>query len=108
MTGISTHVLDAVSGSPARGVAISLRDSTGTVLATGVTDDDGRIAQVNTEPVTPGTYHLVFDTGRWFDTHGITGFYPEIDICFAVDDPTRHHHVPVLLSPYSYTTYRGS
>ncbi|NDZ96485.1 hydroxyisourate hydrolase [Streptomyces sp. SID6673] len=108
MTGLSTHVLDAVSGSPARGVSISLRDSTGTELAAGLTDDDGRIGQVTTAPLAPGTYHLVFDTGQWFDTHGIDGFYPEIDLCFAVDDPTRHYHVPVLLSPYSYTTYRGS
>ncbi|MDL9945963.1 hydroxyisourate hydrolase [Gordonia sp. ABSL11-1] len=108
MTGLSTHVLDAVTGSPATGVEVSLQDASGTELASGVTDTDGRIAQVNVEALVPGIHHLVFDTGNWFSANDIAGFYPEIDICFEVDDPDRHYHVPVLLSPYSYSTYRGS
>ena len=108
MTGLSTHVLDAVTGSPATGMAVSLQDAGGTELASGVTDADGRIARVTTEELIPGIHHLVFDTGNWFSDHDIAGFYPEIDICFEVDDPDRHYHVPVLLSPYSYSTYRGS
>lgn len=108
MTGLSTHVLDAVSGTPAVGVGVSLQDAAGGEVASGVTDSDGRIAQVNTDPLVPGIYHLVFDTGEWFADNDIRGFYPEVDICFTVDDPERHHHVPLLLSPYSYSTYRGS
>ncbi|MAU83219.1 hydroxyisourate hydrolase [Gordonia sp. Z-3] len=108
MTGLSTHVLDAVSGAPAVGVAVSLQDASGTELAAGVTDGDGRIAQVNTDALIAGIHHLVFDTGSWFADQQLTGFYPEVDICFEVGDPQRHHHVPLLLSPYAYSTYRGS
>ncbi|MGV9824506.1 MULTISPECIES: hydroxyisourate hydrolase [unclassified Gordonia (in: high G+C Gram-positive bacteria)] len=108
MTGLSTHVLNAVSGAPAVGMSVSLRAVDGEELATGVTDDDGRISQVNRDPLAPGTYHLVFATGEWFDGNGIVGFFPQVDICFTVDDPSRHYHVPILLSPYSYSTYRGS
>ena len=72
------------------------------------TDSDGRIGQVTTEALVPGIYHLVFDTGNWFADNDITGFYPEVDICFEIDDPDRHHHVPLLLSPFAYSTYRGS
>ncbi|MDY6811993.1 MAG: hydroxyisourate hydrolase [Actinomycetota bacterium] len=108
MTGLSTHVLDAVTGSPATGVAVSLQDASGTELAAGVTDDDGRIGQVNGEPLVAGTYHLVFDTGSWFADHAVAAFYPEVDICFEISDPERHYHVPLLLSPFSYSTYRGS
>lgn len=108
MTGLSTHVLDAVSGSPAWGVAVSLQDASGTELSSGLTDADGRIGQVNDVPLVPGIYHLVFDTGNWFSDNAIDGFYPEVDICFEVGDPDRHHHVPLLLSPFAYSTYRGS
>ncbi|MFT4041831.1 MAG: hydroxyisourate hydrolase [Gordonia sp. (in: high G+C Gram-positive bacteria)] len=108
MTGLSTHVLDAVSGAPAAGMVVTLRDADGTELTSGITDADGRIGQVNREPLPPGSYHVVFSTGRWFEENGVVGFYPQIDICFTVDDPDRHYHVPVLLSPYAYSTYRGS
>ncbi|GAB2639300.1 hydroxyisourate hydrolase [Gordonia jinhuaensis] len=104
---LSTHVLDAVAGLPATGMTVTLHDDSGTVLATGVTDDDGRIPGFMAELPT-GTYTIRFDTGAWFDAHGIDGFYPRIDICFEVTDAARHHHVPVLLSPFAYSTYRGS
>ena len=108
MSGLSTHVLDAVTGSPAIGVAVTLRDDAGRTIAEGLTDDDGRIGQVTFEELTSGTYHLVFATGAWFAAGGIDAFYPQVDICFAVSDPTRHYHVPLLLSPFAYSTYRGS
>lgn len=108
MSGLSTHVLDAVTGAPAAGIAVVLQDASGTELSSGVTDSDGRIGQVTTEALVPGIYHLVFDTGNWFADNDITGFYPEVDICFEIDDPDRHHHVPLLLSPFAYSTYRGS
>ena len=108
MTGLSTHVLDAVSGSPAVGLEVSLQDASGTELSSGSTDSDGRITAVNTAALVPGIYHLVFDTGNWFADNDIKGFYPEIDVCCEIDDPGRHHHVPILLSPFAYSTYRGS
>lgn len=108
MSGLSTHVLDAVTGAPATGMSVSLQDASGTELSAGTTDADGRITQVNTTPLVAGTYHLVFDTGSWFSDNDIKAFYPEIDICFEVDEPDRHYHVPVLLSPFAYSTYRGS
>lgn len=108
MSGLSTHVLDAVTGSPAIGVAVTLLDDAGREVAEATTDDDGRVGQVNVEELTSGTYHLVFDTGTWFVANGIDAFYPQVDICFAVGDPTRHYHVPLLLSPFAYSTYRGS
>ena len=108
MTGLSTHVLDAISGAPATGVQVSLQDASGTELSTGTTDADGRITSINDFPLLAGIYHLVFDTGNWFSDNDIKAFYPEVDICFEVDDPTRHYHVPLLLSPFAYSTYRGS
>ncbi|MDL9937109.1 hydroxyisourate hydrolase [Gordonia sp. ABSL1-1] len=108
MSGLSTHVLDAVTGSPASGLEVALQDASGTELASAVTDADGRIGAVTTDTLEPGIYHLVFDTGNWFADNDIDGFYPEVDICFEIADPESHHHVPLLLSPFAYSTYRGS
>lgn len=107
MTHLSTHVLDAVTGRPAGGVAVTLADSAGTVLASAATDDDGRIAGLATGELS-GRYRLTFDTGAYFASTGVTGFYPEVVITFEVSDPAGRYHVPLLLSPYSYSTYRGS
>ncbi|GGF13169.1 hydroxyisourate hydrolase [Williamsia phyllosphaerae] len=107
MSHLSTHVLDAVRGTPAHGVAVVLADVDGMPIASGATDSDGRIADVAGD-LGAGTYRIRFDTGAWFAENGVEGFYPEITICFAITDPTRHHHVPVLLSPFAYSTYRGS
>ncbi|MFI7418153.1 hydroxyisourate hydrolase [Nonomuraea sp. NPDC049684] len=96
----STHVLDAVSGRPAAGVRVRLEHE-GRVLARGSTDEDGRIKGWDTRE---GVHRVVFDTGAYLaDT-----FYPEVVIAFTVTDPGAHHHVPLLLSPYAYSTYRGS
>ncbi|MCK2220759.1 hydroxyisourate hydrolase [Actinomadura sp. ATCC 31491] len=98
----STHVLDAVAGRPAAGVRVRLEDDAGMVLAEGRTDGDGRIKGWDTAGA--GVRRVVFDTGGYLrDT-----FYPEVVIAFTVTDPARHHHVPLLLSPYAYSTYRGS
>ncbi|MFC4007665.1 hydroxyisourate hydrolase [Nonomuraea purpurea] len=96
----STHVLDAVTGRPAEGLRVRLEHD-GRVVAEGRTDDDGRI-----KGWTPGAgvHRVVFDTGAYLkDT-----FYPEVVITFTVTDPGGHYHVPLLLSPYAYSTYRGS
>ena len=99
--GISTHVLDTAKGRPAVGVRVVLVKD-GHILFDGVTDDDGRARL--TEHAEPGTYRLTFDTGGY----NPAGFFPEATIVFTVDAPERHYHVPLLLSPFGYSTYRGS
>ncbi|MFF2493350.1 hydroxyisourate hydrolase [Agromyces sp. NPDC058064] len=109
---ITTHVLDAARGTPAAGVAVELlRRGTGdewTSLARAATDDDGRVNALGPERVAAGEYRLRFDTGAYFAAGGTRGFYPEVLITFTVDEEGRHHHVPILLSPFAYSTYRGS
>jgi 5-hydroxyisourate hydrolase len=107
MTHVSTHVLDAVTGRPAIGVPVALLDADGTVLADARTDDDGRIAGLYTGELS-GTHRLRFDTAAYFAGQGTSGFYPEIVIAFEIDDAAAKYHVPLLLSPYAYSTYRGS
>jgi 5-hydroxyisourate hydrolase len=104
---LSTHVLDAVSGRPAVGITVTLTDAAGTELTVAETNDDGRIAALGAD-LPAGVYRLHFDTGSYFAAHAIPTFYPEIVIAFEITDPASHHHVPVLLSPYAYSTYRGS
>ena len=108
MTGVSTHVLDAALGRPAAGVPITLRSAAGAVAGTGSTDHDGRVPDLSRGRVEAGIYQLVFDTAAYFAASGQPGFYPEVVITFAVTDPQQHHHVPLLLSPFAYSTYRGS
>ena len=104
---LSSHVLDAVTGTPAIGVAITLTDTAGAVLAEATTDDDGRVKSLG-DALAPGVYRLRFDTAAYFAAQAVTAFYPEIVIAFEITEPSSHYHVPVLLSPYAYSTYRGS
>jgi 5-hydroxyisourate hydrolase len=104
---LSTHVLNAVTGKPAVGVPVTLTDVHGNTLAGGSTGDDGRIKSL-AEALPAGIYRLAFDTRSYFGELSIDGFYPEVVIAFEITDPGSHHHVPLLLSPYSYSTYRGS
>lgn len=106
---LSTHVLDATAGRPATGVGVRLerRDDDGWVpVADGHTDADGRIG--GWHPDSSGEYRLVFATGEHYARRGIAAFHPEITVSFRITDPGEHYHVPLLLGPYSYTTYRGS
>ena len=111
MRSLSTHVLDAVSGEPASGMPVTLcrraSDGLWTDVTTARTDGDGRVRDLAPEGLATGDHRLVFDTGAWFAATGRTGFYPEVAITFRVSDD-RHHHVPLLLSPYAFSTYRGS
>jgi 5-hydroxyisourate hydrolase len=103
---ISTHVLDSGTGRPAAGIAVRLLVGE-EILAEGVTDRDGRCRLV--EGATgAGTHRLVFATGPWFVEQGRDAFYPEVVLTFAVQEPSDSHHVPLLLAPFGYTTYRGS
>lgn len=107
MTHVSTHVLDAVAGRPASGVAVTLSDADGAVLADTHTNHDGRVADLYTGELS-GLYRLRFDTAAYFAGLQMPSFYPEIVIAFETDAVTTKYHVPVLLSPYAYSTYRGS
>lgn len=108
---VTTHVLDAVSGTPAAGVAVRLehRGVDGwEPVAEGRTDDDGRVSPFGPVELEPGTYRVGFATEAYFASRGQPAFYPEVVIAFTLDDPQAHFHVPLLLSPYAYSTYRGS
>ena len=108
---LSTHVLDATGGRPARGLRVqwdTLRDGEWAAAGSGATDADGRITEWTTSGTDVGIHRLVFGTGEWFRGEGQDSFYPEVVVLFEVVDAEEHHHVPLLLSPYSYTTYRGS
>lgn len=107
MSGISTHVLDTASGRPAAGIPVTLELARGTewlVLGTGRTDAEGRLRTLLTTPPEPGTYRITFNSGAYFPT----GFFPSVMITFTVDEGQEHYHVPLLLSPFGYSTYRGS
>lgn len=105
---ISTHILDAANGVPAQGVSVSLSSGNGDTIASGVTDDNGRITDLGPPDLPAGHYRLTFDSGRYFADLGVTTFYPVVDIVFEVVAGQDHYHVPILLSPFAFTTYRGS
>jgi 5-hydroxyisourate hydrolase len=110
---ITTHVLDTTRGRPAEGVAITLErradDGVWSVLGRGATDADGRLRDLLPEgALVAGTYRITFDTGGYQARQGVKGFYPEASIVFDVEDASGHYHVPLLLNPFGYATYRGS
>jgi 5-hydroxyisourate hydrolase len=113
MSPITSHVLDTATGRPAVGLRVRLdvldADGRARTLAERVTNDQGRI----TDFVPPGTlgaqtYRLTFDTGGYFTASGRPQFYPHVDVVFTVADADEHHHIPLLLSPFGYSTYRGT
>ncbi len=114
MSAITTHVLDISKGRPAGGVPVRLeiKEAAGVwkPLGAGETDADGRLRTLLPEGVAlaAATYRLTFETGVYFSAQGVEGFYPEASIVFNVSDAAQHHHVPLLLSPFGYSTYRGS
>lgn len=107
---VTTHVLDTALGRPAMGVGVTLyRGGEKAPLAKGQTNRDGRVeGLLPAGEIEPGDYRLHFDTAEHFRRQNITTFYPTISIEFTVTKPDDHYHVPLLLSPYSYSTYRGS
>lgn len=106
MSQVTTHVLDTALGRPAAGVAVVLESDAG-VIAHGTTDADGRVGDLGPDRLDPGTHRLRFDTGGYARATGTSGFFPEVVIAFVVEGDA-HHHVPLLLSPFGYSTYRGS
>lgn len=112
MSQITTHVLDTTTGRPAAGVTVALLRQAGDnwpELARGVTNADGRIADLSTSktPLERGVYKLKFFTQEYFARAGTAHFYPFVEICFEVA-AAGHYHVPLLLNPFGYSTYRGS
>lgn len=121
MSAVSTHVLDTALGVPAAGVGVVLQraDADGyREIGQAVTDGDGRAPDLGPDRIDPGTYRLVFDTGAYFAGRtsarmgpaqpGRPCYFPEVVVTFRVDDSSSHYHTPLLLSPFGYTTYRGS
>jgi 5-hydroxyisourate hydrolase len=113
MSAITTHVLDIARGKPAAKVPIVLEIQEGSAfreLGRGETDDDGRLRTLlpKDHPLTPGVYRITFDTKTYFTGLSIEGFYPSASIVFEVRAAGEHYHVPLLLSPFGYSTYRGS
>jgi 5-hydroxyisourate hydrolase len=105
---ITTHVLDTARGRPAANVPVTLElGPSWTPIGSGRTGDDGRLAELGSAGA-PGHYRLRFDTGAYFSAAGEPTFFPEVTVQFLVEHPDDHHHVPLLLSPFGYSTYRGS
>ena len=114
MSSITTHVLDISRGRPASGVVVRLElegaARSWRQIAKGATDTDGRASNLLPESfaLQGGVYRLIFETGPYFAAQEIETFYREVVIVFTVSDPSQHYHVPLLLSPFGYSTYRGS
>jgi 5-hydroxyisourate hydrolase len=110
--GISTHVLDTAIGRPAQGVAVTLErvdSGSWSEVTGGETNSDGRVGVlVEDDDLEIGTYRISFGTGGYFAARGQVSFYPEVRIDFEVHDASEHYHVPLLVSPWSFSTYRGS
>jgi 5-hydroxyisourate hydrolase len=113
MSAITTHILDISKGCPARGVSVTLERQTSIgweIVGKGATDEDGRLRDLldSKAILQTGNYRLTFDTGKYFAQQQIEGFYPQVTVAFTVRDAAQHYHVPLLLSPFGYSTYRGS
>ncbi|AXV08293.1 5-Hydroxyisourate Hydrolase (HIUase) [Euzebya pacifica] len=107
---LSTHVLDTANGAPAAGVSVvaeRAHDDGWVLVGRGTTDADGRVPEL-ADGLVAGTHRLTFEVGRWFAEADTPTFWSDVVIAFVVADPDEHHHVPLLLSPYGYSTYRGS
>lgn len=110
---VTTHVLDTATGQPAAGVPVELSIAVAdgwTKLAAGVTNNDGRVGDLLPvdHVLVAGVYKMRFDTGVYFAARAVAGFYPYAEIVFEIRELSAHYHIPLLLSPFGYSTYRGS
>ena len=108
MSAITTHILDTSLGKPAPNVAVALENFEGEVIGRSRTDADGRCRDLLSGPLHTGRYRLSFDVEAYFEADGRHTFYPVVQIDFEVRDASQHYHVPLLISPFGYSTYRGS
>jgi 5-hydroxyisourate hydrolase len=112
MSQLTTHILDTTKGRPAKDVPVTLyglQDNEWTYMAKGVTNQDGRVTDLLPADrlLEPGDYKLNFDTSSYFEQQAVKSFYPFVEIVFTIDS-SDHYHVPLLLNPFGYSTYRGS
>lgn len=113
MISITTHIIDTTSGLPGTGIPVSLDARSHSAgwqsIANGISDHDGRVNDLlsGREPFSPGHYRLVFETGPYYLLQSIDCFFPRISINFVVKDVADHYHIPLLLSPFGYSAYRG-
>ncbi|MEF2977680.1 hydroxyisourate hydrolase [Subtercola sp. YIM 133946] len=108
---VTSHVLDSTIGRPAEGVPLaldSLVDGEWMPVGTATTDADGRASELGPVALPAGIYRVTFDTAAYFSTTGTPSFYPEVSIVFTLAEESEHYHIPLLLSPFAYSTYRGS
>lgn len=110
---ITTHILDTSAGKPAAGVRVSLarvEDTERTIVGSGVTDADGRLRDLipRAPGLDAGVFELTFETGPYFRARGVEPFHPRVTVTIEITDAGQHYHVPLLISPFGYTTYRGS
>jgi 5-hydroxyisourate hydrolase len=111
MSTISTHVLDTARGIPAEGMTVRLERREGDgwlTLFEGVTNADGRVTDLAPNGIALGVHRMTFETGAYHEGLGLDGFYPEVRVCFVIAAADEHFHVPLLISPFGYSTYRGS
>ena len=110
-SGVTTHVLDIARGCPAVGITALLQHKSADVwvdIGYGVTNQTGRIDDLGADgALEPGRYRLTFETAAYFERTGSAGFYPKVRIEFEITQPEQHYHLPLLLSPFGYSTYRG-
>lgn len=108
---ITTHILNTGTGRPASGVKATLEAKTASgwqEIGMGLTDADGRIKNLGPTKVEAGRYRVSFETGDYFGKQGTESFFPAVSIDFFVNNVDEHYHVPLLISPFAYSTYRGS
>jgi len=113
LSAITTHVLDTAHGRPAAGVPVTIEFKTAAgweLIGKGITDADGRVRELLSPgfEFQAGVYRLTFDTAAFFSGQGIEAFYPTVSVVFSIREVGQHYHVPLLLSPFGYSTYRGS
>jgi 5-hydroxyisourate hydrolase len=111
MSPITTHVLDLALGRPAAGVSVTLEragEGGWVELGAAKTDANGRTGDLARAPIEAGIHRLLFATGDYFAAQQVTAFHPSVTVSFEVKDPAQHHHVPLLVAPFGYSTYRGS
>ena len=114
MSAITTHILDTARGRPAAGIPVVLEQHSGggewTAIGRGETDHDGRLGTLHPEdtPLVPAVYRIRFQTRRYFESLHIDVFYPEVVVVFETTAGESHYHVPLLIAPFGFTTYRGT
>lgn len=105
MSFVTTHILDTAAGKPASGLTVTMKNLDGKTVATGVTNEDGRITDFGPDALASGTYIISFDVAGYYPE---SSFFTSVALTVTLDENAKHYHIPLLLSPYSISSYRGS